>query len=1473
MPAEADRGSYVDMRTIDIFVSSPADVQTERAIAEQLIRSVAAEFNLPINVSYSNPPRGSKEEDEMRVEREGFGDESALVLCPHFWEYPELEGDDFLEHIPNTGQYDLVICILWSRLGNALAQKCVMPDGSRPSSATDYEVAWALDQSKLTPGFPGLHIYRNRATPAAPLEPKEKRENLCQHWDAVQEFCATWEKNAGTEFRQCCGDYHDLEEFENLFREHFRDFLARQLDRGIGSRKAPPKVRHLESNPFRGLNFFDFEHAALYHGRTKAVGEVLDALKSQATAKKPFVIVLGPAGSGKSSLVRAGVLPLLTVGDGPWRRAVTRPGFGGGAGDPFDTLAVALLSKFALPELQDAASPDEWRNLASQLRKDPDGAATRITEVLDELTRYELDRPVFRLAPRFEYSTAAITPRRVGRARPKMRLALVVDQLEELFTGVPPVLQRKYIDALCALASCERVFIIATLRSDFYTHYQNFPELVELTAFGGRYELQRPTPRGMGNIIRFPADAAGLRFERDPETGRSLDDALLKAAIASPEPLPLLEHLLSRLYQRQLDRKDGLLRWSDYRGLGELQDALANHAETVFLMLKRDEQQALRFVIRHLVAPGWGEEGLLRRRAVLYRELISSPKYWDPTKCFGGLNQRQRAGAKGLVDRLIKEGLLSADADPKQELLISVPQEALLRRWPRVGQWLSGDRNFFQMRDRLDASLKLWLRRDCKSDDLLDPGISLAEAETLLRRFGSSLTERQIEYIQKSLAKQKRRRRVRDNIGLAAIAGFAVFAVVAAVERFNTESPRKNRERHVQIAQGETDLATNQRNALETQLKKAQEKAQLAQQNADLATSQRSALETELKRAQEEKAQLVQQNADLVTSQRSALETQLKTAEEKAQLAQRNADLATSQRNALETELKKAQAEKVQLTQQNADLTSQISALGTQLKKTEEKSQQAQQNADLATSQRSAMEIRLREGEEKAQQNADLATTQRSAVETELKKAQEEKGQLAKQNADLTSQGSALETQLKKAEEKAQLAQQNADLLISQRSGLETQLKKAEEEKTQLLKKAEEKAQLAQQNADLATSQRSALEAQLKKAEEKAQLTQRKFDLATSQQSALETQLKKAQEEKAQLAQQNTDLSTSQPRALETQLKQAEEEKRQLLKNAEEEVQLAQQNADLATSQRSALETQLKQAKEEKAQLLKKAEEKAQLSQQNADLATSQRSALETELKNEQVKLQQVQANADRAATRLSELEAQLRQEQERAEKAQANADLATSELRGMRLVERVTTPLRALKIQPPTNDRNSESRTGGGATFAWFMDGLQWGKYARLNPPQDVSPTPPPSTKESGASNPPDSRFDRSAEASGEEEFLKEFVLGYLRTVASNDTSMQRRYFAEQVNFYGRGVLNSSNIEASTQRYHDEWPIREWAPRGEAKVVRSRNPNLFVVYQPFNWTVSDGSHNAHGNATLYLRIRKNSQGEFRIVHVHQLDR
>jgi hypothetical protein len=904
------------MKRIDILVSFSQDVENERSVAERLIRSIAAELGVSVSFSYSNWPRGLKQKDEITGSSANGDDEGPLLLGPYFWEYQDGTEQGYPDPIPKTDKYDLVVWILWSGLGIKLAQAFVTSDGSRSSSAIDTELARALNRSKRTSGFPTLHVYRNRATPATPLQPKEKREIFCRQWDSVQEFFAAWEKNGGTEFPECCHDYQDLDEFETLFRTHFRAFLAKQLD---GTESVGHKADDWEANPFRGLRAFDFEHAAIYYGRTKAVSEVLDTLKKQSTAEKRFVLVFGPAASGKSSLVRAGVLPLLTqggtsVGYGPWRRAVTRPAAGGTTRDPFDSLAAALLAKFALPELQDAVSPSEGRNLASQLRKDPDGAATRVTEVLDGLARHQLDhsldeRESERLSAPGSERAGAIRPNNLRRIEPKMQLALIVDQLEELFaSGFSPVLQRKYIAALGALAKCEGVFIIATLRSDFYAQYQQFPELVELTASNGRYELQPPTSREIEKMIRLPADAIGLRFEQDSETSISLDRALSEAAMASPDPLPSLEHLLSQLYLRQLERKDGLLRWSDYRALGELQGALANHAETVFLTLKREEQRALRLLIRHLATVGRSEEAILNRRTVPYSDLITSP----------GLDQQQKSAVKGLVDRLIKEGFLIADTDSKQELLVTVPQEVLLRRWPGVWQWLSEGRNFFRMRDRLDASLELWLSRGRQTDDLLDAGISLAEAETLVRDFGASLSGTQIDYVQKSLARQKRRLGMRSKLAsIAAIAGLAIFAATAAVEWFNTGTGR-NGEQELQQARENAALEMSQRAALATQLKKAEEKAQIAQQSADLATSQLSGLETQLKKAQEE-IQRAQQSADLTTRHRSDLETQLKNAQEKAQLAQQNADLATSQRSALETQLKKTQ-EDVRQAQKRADL-------------------------------------------------------------------------------------------------------------------------------------------------------------------------------------------------------------------------------------------------------------------------------------------------------------------------------------------------------------------------------------------------------------------------------------------------------------------------------------------------------------------------------------------------------------------------
>jgi hypothetical protein len=829
------------MRRIDIFVSSPEDVQKERSLVERTIRAVAEEFNVPITVTYSNWLREHVPSDKIAVQSASGHEDGRTWLCPCFWEYKDIELDqEYREQIPNTGSYDLVISIIWSRLGTRLSPAFVMPDGSQPKAASEYEIGWVLDQVNRTPGFPELKVYRNGAPPPALLQPKTQREAFFREWDAVQEFFAVWEKQKT--FTEACSRYSDLQEFENQFRAHFRDFLTRQLEREIVPRKPVVRGYRTKAEPYRGLRFFDFEHAPIFHGRTKAVGEVLDALSKQADAKTPFVLVLGASGSGKSSLVRAGVLPLLTeigtlAGEGPWRYAITRPGSGG---DPFDSLAAALLAKTALPELKRAKRGDSWRELAADLKENRAKVALQITEMIDRISAQELDHLLDRekaqtpVPGRIE-STELARHRRLRRVKPKARIALFIDQLEDLFTGGFSLeLQHQYFATVSALVRCERVYVVAALGSEYYAAYQQFPELVSLTNPGGRFDLQSPTREQLGRMVRTAAERFGLRFDREAKTGRALDGALIEAALTSADQLPLLEQLLWMLYRKQVARGDGLLRWSDYRELGELDGALAHHAENVFTTLSSEARQAFDFVLRRLAPVELDQK--VGCRTALYRDLVSS----------GAIDSRLQAGAKSLVDSMVNEGLLISETDFRQQDVVSVAHPALLRKWPRFREWLIEDQEFLRMRDRVDGCLKLWLQRGRRTDDLLTPGLGLADGETLLNHFQSSLSNAQIEYIQKSFADQKRSRRVRYLFWLPVVIVLVFVAAFFEFRWLNNESLRKSMREFDSAERRLAELVKAERGGSQAELQQAEEKVQVAQHDAELAAAQRSVMETQL---------------------------------------------------------------------------------------------------------------------------------------------------------------------------------------------------------------------------------------------------------------------------------------------------------------------------------------------------------------------------------------------------------------------------------------------------------------------------------------------------------------------------------------------------------------------------------------------------------------------------------------------------
>jgi serine/threonine protein kinase/tetratricopeptide (TPR) repeat protein len=773
---EAVERSRQLLRTIRVLITAGSDVQKERNLAYRLMQSVAGELNAPV----SDPGTGFQRLILIYHDRQDAAKESdeQLILCPQFWDLPkEAIGKD--SRVPDPAEFEQLISIVWSQLGELSNSELRLPDGTVPDSLPEYQIAWTVERAGSNRSGQ-VRIFHHLAQPTPPLEPKADREAFLRQWDLVQAFLIRWEKNESEQL--VLENYRGLEEFEELFREQFRRFLALRLEREIGSRPRGRKTTAWNSNPFRGLNVFDFEHAPIFYGRTKAIGEILGALEQQLRASRPFVLVVGASGSGKSSLLRAGVLPLLTQpgtieGIGLWRWAVTSPG-AGGSGDCFDALAAALLEPSSLPSLQDAESKNPVSELAAELREHGDAVAPRIRDALDQAAR-EQKRDESRSLQEKEEGLRNlgrldeanfVRQQREALELPRGRLALVVDQMEELFTsGLSQDLQQKYIATIVSLARSSRVFVLAALRSDFYSSYQQFSDLIDLTRPGGKIDLRPPSPHEIGAMIRMPAVAAGLRFEQDPVTGQRLDDALRDAAASTPESLPLLEHVLLLLYGRQAARGDQILRWSDYRELGELKGALAQYAESAFAALGQDEQSAFPLVMRGLVTLGQGEDEVPNRRTVPYRDFS------------GDINYAYHSEPQRFVDHFVEKRLLVADRDPQGEVTISVAHEALLREWQRVKEWLVENREFLRMRDRLDSSLRLWSSRGRQKDDLLGPGLPIAEGEKLLADFGSSLSAGQTEYVRASINERTRQHKTRERVRLGVLASIVAALIVAVI--------------------------------------------------------------------------------------------------------------------------------------------------------------------------------------------------------------------------------------------------------------------------------------------------------------------------------------------------------------------------------------------------------------------------------------------------------------------------------------------------------------------------------------------------------------------------------------------------------------------------------------------------------------------------------------------------------------------
>jgi energy-coupling factor transporter ATP-binding protein EcfA2 len=467
----------------------------------------------------------------------------------------------------------------------------------------------------------------------------------------------------------------------------------------------PPMAR-----PYKGLATFQESDARFFRGRQRYVDELANKLE-----RLQLVAVIGRSGSGKSSLVRAGLIPRLRARGG-WNVVTFRPG--SPVPDPFRNLAVALLDEMEGP-IRDAAVINDRQNAAMQLadilRGNPE-------EIVPRLLAYS----------------------GVATATGKQNL-IVVDQFEELFTSVTvsgatdwensvPV---RFVRALLAASghgqNSSAARCVVTLRADYLGLALGITELVEALR-DADVKIGPMNASELQSAIEDPARALGVEFEP------GLVQELVKSVGTRSDALPLLEFALADLWARQQDRK--LTRPPlDQRGSDVSTDmmsaALERHAETVHASLSRQFGEAkVRKVILDLTwvaDPQRGGEDARRPRLKSDFE----PEEWAVV---------ERLAAESA--RLVTIDAGEASGEPVAELV----HESLIGGWDRLQNWLEEDRSF-----------RLWLQRteERAAEWKQDPDSSLLEGRRLEEALRWQATR--LDEVHKVLAEFIRASKLRQN--------------------------------------------------------------------------------------------------------------------------------------------------------------------------------------------------------------------------------------------------------------------------------------------------------------------------------------------------------------------------------------------------------------------------------------------------------------------------------------------------------------------------------------------------------------------------------------------------------------------------------------------------------------------------------------------------------------------------------------
>jgi DNA-binding winged helix-turn-helix (wHTH) protein len=438
------------------------------------------------------------------------------------------------------------------------------------------------------------------------------------------------------------------------------------------------------SSPFPGLVAFEPKDARVFFGRNEQIITLLAGLSKQVSANHAFCLILGPSGTGKSSLVNAGLLPALTSQngyDGIGVVSFTSIDFAGISNQRlFIDLASAMLDWDVNDQPVFIGMSAE--NLAEQLQCDYKDSIEQCVQALKQTQH--------------NYS--------------KSRFLLFLDRLEVLLS--PPIFRDDerlaFLNLIEKLATSGAIIVISACRNDFYPLVVNHPSLMINKGNGGHFDLLAPTRAELIQMIRLPAVAANLTWSVDADSATPLDQILCAEAANNPDALPMLQYALQELYLQR--SKTDELQVSVYKSLGGIEGAIGKKAEEVYQQLPAEHKPQL--------------------AAVLLRLVTLSPDGETITSRAARWSQLTQTSETALVQAMVDSRLFVSHLQNNKPCF-SLAHEALLRRWPRASEWISLHKDSLTIKSRLQQLTERWLKEDKSTAYLLPQGKPLEEALSL----------------------------------------------------------------------------------------------------------------------------------------------------------------------------------------------------------------------------------------------------------------------------------------------------------------------------------------------------------------------------------------------------------------------------------------------------------------------------------------------------------------------------------------------------------------------------------------------------------------------------------------------------------------------------------------------------------------------------------------------------------------------